>query len=98
MRLRTTVSTLLLSCAALLSAPLCAQGVADGQGMTPLPAPPGPYISSRPTLEPGGGGGRAPLPANMPLLPMPTAPMQYIPRPQQFPAPPVRWRGPMGGY
>ncbi len=86
MRLPTTLSALVLSCATLWALPTAAQST-EGLQMEALPAPPGPYISSRPKLEEEGANRRM----RMPMPPMPT---QYMPRPDQFPAPPLRW--PMG--
>lgn len=91
--LRTAVKFSLLA-GMLLAAPVGAMPV-DGAAVAAMPPPPGPYLSSRPQLE---------LPERAPRnetrLPfvgtMPSMPMRTMPTPNQFPAPPAWWRGPMG--
>ena len=57
----------------------------------PLPPPPGPYVSSRPQLEPYTNNNRMPTFNNMQQVPM-----RYIPDPRQMQTVPPWWRGPVG--
>jgi hypothetical protein len=93
----TTYLFLLSALSTLLTMPASAQPVVDAEGG--MPPPPGPYLSSRPQLElnnvPQRNTNRIPFVGSMPSMPMRNMPMPNMPN--QFPASPQWWHGPMMG-
>lgn len=93
---RTMFSVTLLLCLG-LAIPLSSTAQVVNEEAGALPPPPGPYVSSRTKLkdapsESSDSGMNLPFMGDMPMQGMP---MRYMPSPNQMPAPPFGWRGPM---
>jgi hypothetical protein len=98
MRVTKATLLLLLSGTLLLPVSVPAQAPSGTSEEMLLAPPPGPYVSSRPQLEPRGGfpqqsQNRLPFISNMPA---PAVPLRYLPSPRQVTAPPRWFYGPMG--